>query len=351
MDYGWGEFAPVRDGKVWFWAMPAGTNTRIQNFLYDLNSRRVVGELFNASPVFANRDQTKLLCEGYGFVAGLKWDIIAWARKFPALSQRLTYDQVFWVLDLRSNSAVKIGKVSQGNGVGSYFVPAPGFRYGYNKPSTRYGTSELFFCDLESNLFTKIKIDGEPLGWWDEQKILFKDKLNNFGLYDVTMRKAETVITATDISKSLRQFGLPDDPTRVTALCHWNGRDNDILFTLENEKNWGQSFLLKAERKDLSLKLLYRDFKFQWSGHFDADLTHYVYQGESRGSGKGGNGGVYLRNLTNNTTLTLVEPDNGGQYSLVRFCDDGVIYWRKKLLWRVDLNGSNNAPLISESAK
>jgi len=208
-------------------------------------------------------------------------------------------------------------------------------------------------CDLESNLFTRIKIDGEPHGWWDEKNILFKDKQNNFNLLDVTTHKTNTIFAATAISRCLQELGLPDDshPGGITAFSHWNGRDNDILFTEYKEKNRGKSFLLKADRKDLSLKLLYRDFKFQWGGYLDADCTHYVYEGESGPPGTGGNGGVYLRNLTNGTTRTLVEPDNGGQYSLVRFCDDGVIYWRKRLLWRVDLNGSNNAPLIPESAK
>jgi hypothetical protein len=121
--------------------------------------------------------------------------------------------------------------------------------------------------------------------------------------------------------------------------------------TLESQKNWGQAFLVKVDPSDLSFKLLDRDFKFQWSGHLNADCTLYLYQGESAGPGKGGNGGVYLRNLTNNTTMTLVEPDNGGQYSLVRFCDDGVIYWRKRHLWRIDLDGSNNVPLIPGSPK
>src|SRR5215813_5655061 len=84
MDYGWGELAPVRDGKVWIWTVPATTNARIQNFLYDLKYRRVSGELLNASPVFANREQTKLLCEGYGSLAALKWNIIRWLEKFRA---------------------------------------------------------------------------------------------------------------------------------------------------------------------------------------------------------------------------------------------------------------------------
>jgi hypothetical protein len=91
---------------------------------------------------------------------------------------------------------------------------------------------------------------------------------------------------------------------------------------------------------------LYRDFELNPRGRLDNDCTHFVYDGEGPQPGKGGNGGVYLKNLTNNTIVTPVEPDNGGQYSLARFYDGAVIYWRKKLLWRVDFTGSNNAPLL-----
>jgi hypothetical protein len=355
MHYDWNSVAPVRDGKVWFWTVPTTTNRYTQHFLYELKSRRVVGELLNASPIFFNADQTKILCDGYSARASLKWKLIRWLEKSSfgkGLSRKLNYDEAFWLLDLRNNSAVRIGKVTQGVGLGSSFRPSPGFRYGYNEPST-VDEGVLFLCDLESNRFVRIKVDGEPLGWWDEQKILFKDKLNNFNLFDVTTHRTNIVFAATTISRFLQELGLPDDshPGGITALCHWNGRDNDILFTEYKEKNWGTSFLLKADRKDLSLRLLYRDFKFQWGGHLDSDCIHYVYEGESGQPGRGGNGGVYLRNLTNNTTLTLVEPDNGGAYSLMRFCDDGVIYSRKRLLWRVDLNGSNNAPLIRESPR
>src|SRR5437667_5094966 len=73
MDYDWGGAVPVRDGKVWFWAESSRTNVFVRQFLYDLDRRRVTGELLNAGPIFANRDQTKLLCEGYGPVASLKW--------------------------------------------------------------------------------------------------------------------------------------------------------------------------------------------------------------------------------------------------------------------------------------
>ena len=353
MHYDWNDVAPVRDGKVWFWTAPVATNEPSRHLLYEFKSHRVIGELLNASPIFANSDQTKLLCQGYSASASMKWKLIRWLDKTSfgrGLGRMLAYDQAFWLLDLKNNSAVRVGKVYQGVGFGSSFIPSPGFRYGYNVPSTVNG-GVFFLCDLESNLFVRMKVDGELLGWWDGERILFKDRLNNFNAFDVTTHKTNTVFAAAAISRSLQELGLSGEPGGITAMYHWNGHDNDILFTEAKEKNFGRSFLLKADRKDLSLKLLYRDFKFQWLGHLDADCTHYLYEGESGRPGGGGNGGVYVRNLTNDTTLTLVEPDNGGQYSLARFWDDGVIYSRKRPLWRVELNGSNNVPLIPGSPK
>ncbi len=72
----------------------------------------------------------------------------------------------------------------------------------------------------------------------------------------------------------------------------------------------------------------------------------YLYQGESGAPGQGGNGGVFLRDLKDHTIRTLVEPDNAGQNALARLCEGGVIYSRNGQLWRVDLNGSNNVPLL-----
>jgi len=56
--YDWAGAVPFAGGKVWIWAMASPTNRHC--FLYDLDSRQVVGELFNAGPVFCSGDQTKL---------------------------------------------------------------------------------------------------------------------------------------------------------------------------------------------------------------------------------------------------------------------------------------------------
>jgi hypothetical protein len=99
--------------------------------------------------------------------------------------------------------------------------------------------------------------------------------------------------------------------------------------------------LVKAERSGPSLKLLLRDFRFRWLGHFDDSGTHYIYQGEPGAPGGGGDGSVLLLDLTNNITRTIVPPWTSNQYSLVRQTGDTIIYSSNRILWRVDLNTTN----------
>src|SRR5580765_4015903 len=346
MYYDWGDWAPVRDGKMWFWTVPMATNGHMQHFLYDFNKRRVVGELLNAVPRFANGDQTKLLCDGFSGSATLKWKIYRWLEKFPigrGISQRMNLEEPIWILDLRNNSAVRIGAISVPAGSGIDFVASPGIRFGYDRISGWNG-GEHVLCDLKSQQLRRIKIAGTPLGWWDEQNMLIQDSHTDLNLLNVSTGATNTLLTQATISNFLQRMNLPNDAAFIAAFCHWNGREYDVLFT--NGTGARVPFLLKLERVDLSLKVLHREFRLNGREHMDNDCTHVVYDGEGPQPGKSGNGGVYLKSLTNNTTGTLVEPDNGGQYSLARFYDGGVIYWRKKHLWRIDLDGSNNAPLI-----
>ena len=343
MFYDWGGPVPVRDGKVWITVQTNPTNV-IQQFLYDLEQRRVIGELRHGSPIFSSGDGTKVLCQGYGSMAALKWRFTRWLRKYSfgrTLADQINNEEEFWVLNLKNNSAIRVGRMS---GSGNRFLPAPGFRLGYTKS---FGSiPDIFVCDLESCRLKKIKIDGDLSGWWDEQNILFKDLDDNFKLHNVATGETKALHTSAAMAGFLKQFGLSSTPADVSALCHWNGSGYDILFTEEKQKNWGTSFILKAARQDGKLELLYRDFKFEWGGCLDADESHYLFSGESGAPGQGGNGAVYLRDLKSNTTRTLIEPDNGRQYSLARFCSDGVLYWHKKNIWRVDFDGTKNGPLI-----
>ena len=109
--YDWAGAVPFAGGKVWIWAMASSTNRHC--FLYDLESRQVVGELFHAGPVFCNRDQTKLLCYGPdALITSVKQKVSAFINK--GFLGKLPLPQVnrpetFWVLDLRKNSVRPIG--------------------------------------------------------------------------------------------------------------------------------------------------------------------------------------------------------------------------------------------------
>jgi len=140
----------------------------------------------------------------------------------------------------------------------------------------------------------------------------------------------------------------------LDAFANWNGREYDFYFSEKDHINGlsgTNSFLLKAEKPGRALKLLYPDFKFQWGGYLDSSGTHYLYQGEPGKPGNRGDGAVYLRNLTNGTTTTVIPPDNKGQYSIPRLYGDEVLYFRNRLMYRVRLDGSNDVRVLDVGTK
>jgi hypothetical protein len=347
--YDWAAPVPFAEGKVWIWAISSATNRHF--FLYDLDTRLVVGELFNAGPVFCNRGQTKVLCEGHDSLGtSLKQKVMGYIEKVSGGKIRLpkiNRAETFWVLDLRDNSVRRVGELAQFPGTGSTWRPSPGFRYGCNVPSNAEEGSAFFLCDLETGVFEKIKFQGDVQGWWDDGHILIRDPANNFILFDVITRTTNTLFSANALAYSLHQMDITNYPGQIRAINNWNGRDYDFYFALQSESyRAGESFLLKANHVDSSLKLLYRKFKFEHLGRLDASATHYLYNGESGLPGRGGNGGVFLRDLSDNTVRTLVAPDGSGQYALARFYGDEIIYFHNRLPLRMDLNGSNNVPLF-----
>ena len=344
--YEWPGLAPFAGGKVWIWTASSATNAH--HYLYDLNSREVSGELLNGGPIFFNQDHSKLFCGGRGsLMMTFKERIVGWIQKlWPGKTGlKANRGEAFWILDLRDNSAKRIGEFSQLPGAGSTWRPSPTFRFGYNVP-TAAPQGAFYLCDLERALFRKLQFDGKPQGWWDPQNILFKDSANNFVLLDVCSDKTNTLFTAEALAQSLQDLGLPNDPAPIGAFAHWNGRDYDTYFALASSIQRGKSFLLRADKTGPALKLVCRDFEFKWLGRLDEAGTRYLYDGESGQPDRGGNGGVFLRSLTNNTSRTVVEPDNGGQYAIARFYGDDIIYFRNRLLWRLAPGETNSTQLL-----
>ncbi len=348
----WSSPNPFAGGKVWIFAATSPTNRHC--FLYDLDTRLIAGELFNAGPIFCNHDQTKILCQGRDSLAtSIKQKFVAFMRRFPIAKkqlQKVNEQESFWVLNLQDNSTRRVGDLSQIPGTGSTWRPSPGLRYGCNVPNNAEEGLAFFLCDLETAVFEKINLQGDVQGWWDDSHILIRDQANNFILFDTTTHKTNTLFNTNALANSLREANAADSTGKIRAFNNWNGRDYDVYFALQNESyRAGESFLLKASHAEPELKLLYRKFKFEHLGRLDSSATHYLYNGESGLPGQGGNGGVFLRNLSDATSRTLVPPDGSGQYALARFYGNEIIYFRNRLPWRMDLNGSNNAPLFPPS--
>lgn len=352
-NYNWIDSAPFEGGKVWVWTLASRTN--IHSFLYDLDKRLVVGELLNGAAVHGNQDQTKLLCEGFSAPAlSFKDQLSRLLNKItlgriPANSNRI---ETFWLLDLRNNSAVRLGNISQIPGTGSSWVPAPGFRHSYNRTWNNQGQT-VFLCDLEKNTFNQIQFTNEVQGWWDDHDLLVKDAAGNFSIFDVQTRETKMLFSADAINQFLKEQGIPNDPAGIAATRNWNGSNFDFYFSGRRDRGLktNTTFLLKAERAGPALKLLYRDFQFIWSAQLDATATHYLYDGSSGPPGNGGNGGVFLRDLVNHTERTIVPPDNAGRYAMPRFYGNEVIYSRGRALWRIDLEGTHATRLFPPSGE
>jgi hypothetical protein len=328
---------------MWF-ALIGGTY-HFQCFLYDMDHHTILGELLNASPIFMNRDQSKLLCVQH--TKGTR-SLQAW---LSALRQRITHPmggsrslpvviESLWVLDLNRNTATRIAKVFKSP---SEFQPSPGFRFGYTQASEVLGQWFLL-CDLEKPTMTRINVAGYPQGWWDENQIIIKDPTNNFVLYDVRTQKRSPLWTAAQVAEFFDKMNIPGDPAAASLFSIWNGKENDFYLT-DLHKKWlaVESYLIKVERPGAALKLVSRSFKFEWSDHLDPTGTWYVYSGRQSGQASSA---VFLRDLRNNTDRTLVPSDGGGYFSIPRFYRDGVIYTRSNMLWQISLDGSNQARLF-----
>lgn len=349
VDYGWLTARPFENDRVWVVGRDNWTNF---SFLqYDLRERVVFGKLANAWVELANPNAAKLL------VIGPDSPTMTLKSSLLQLLQRLSGGKItpntdrtesFWVLNLKDNSTKRVGAVTQFSGMGSRWCTSPSLRYGATMPTTEFDRAFVLF-DFATDTFTRIPCAGHLCAWWDDQNVILRTADSGYVRYDVTTLQTNDLCSAATLRQTLEQFQLPSDPTNVETFANWNGTNYDLYFAAARYEFEGKNcFLLKADRATAppTLQLVAREFQFRWGGQFNVNATLYVYQGESGAVGKGGNGAVYLRDLRDNSVRTLVPPDDKGQYAIPRFYGDEIIYFRNRQLWRIGLDGSNNAPLF-----
>ncbi|MGZ4963302.1 MAG: hypothetical protein ACXWC8_12170, partial [Limisphaerales bacterium] len=346
--YNWDDVNPCRDGKLWVWAR-LGTDTH--EYLYDLNTKLIVGELLNGGAVSFNQDGTKLLCttsaEAVTFSERLVQrlnELVAKARHLPPPKPSFRYESV-WLVNLRINTAKHVGVLKQYYGSGSSWRPSPSFRFVCNQTSTQSGLKKFFVFDFDTETIKEMPCPKYPLGWWDDRTVLMSDNddVNGFNaLTGVTTN----LLSSANIEAFLGTNGVTN-VKKPTIFIAWNKEHYDFYVSSAHRYDSNAAFLAQIDRSGPSLKMVNRAFEFHWMGQFSPDKTLYLYSGESGKWGSGGNGSVLLRDVRDNSTRVLVPSDRSKQYSLCRFYEGGVIYSRNRHLWRIDLNGSNNVPLFS----
>jgi len=346
--YNWNLIAPFLDNKVWIFTRLNSTNDHA--FLFDLEKRKVLGELFKGAAVLSNHEYTKILCQGEASLGtGIKEKLASLLSRasFRKINIFTNKTEAYWILDLQNNSARRVGLLSQWPGTGSTWIPAPGSRFGYNVPNNHDMGASFFVCDLQQQSFQKIPFTGELRGWWDEQRMLIKKPTGEWVLYDVVTQNVSTLLNVETISRQLQELGIHDDPASLSTCSIWNGTNYEFRLTAKRGLNWytNGTFMFKIDHSG-SLNLSHQNFVFRWQGAFNAAETYYAYDGEAGAVGTGGNGGVHLLDLRNGTTNTLVPPDNKGQYAIPRFYADSVIYYRDRQIWSVKIDGSENARLF-----
>jgi len=346
IDYNFLSPSPFEDGKMWIHTW-SGTNGR-HCFLYGIDQKRTLGELVKGEPVFMNRDQSSLLCaqRGPAGPSQVGEQITRFLSSISGGKIRFAHvpndAEVFWILDLKRNSTTRIGSLSQVRGAGSSFQPSPGFRFGFNKPSASSQRPEFFLCDLERKSFRSVALNGWPVGWWSDTEIIVKDPANDFVLWDVLSEKRSPLLSSAEIGEFLEAAQIPDaDPKRANLFSIWDGKQNNFYLT-DTHKKWQatNSYLIKLKRPDAALKLIAREFKFEWSDHLDPTGTFYLFTGREPGDRSTG---VFLRDLKEDTTRILVVPDDSRYFSLPRFYNGGVIYRRTNMLWWTDFSAPTRA--------
>lgn len=350
VNYNWGEDAPFVDGKFWFFTILSRANHH--QYLFDMDKGIVLGELTNGGVALSSRDYSKVLCAGHdSFKTSVKQAVLSFLTKITKGKLHFATNTVetYWVVDLHSNKARTVGTLFQIPGTGSRWRPSPDYRFGFNVPNNNDDEYHAFYlCDLEQETFRRIKFEGNVRGWWDEKHILISDLSGDLVLYDVISGKTSLLLAFSQIAKRLEEESISVAPGSVSTLKHWNGTNYDFMIVPKDTqaRYTARSFIFKMERPDAALSLMTTNFQFRWLGCFNADRTAYMYEGEEGGSGKGGNGAVYLQDLRTDKTTTLVPPDHKGQYSLASFYKDTVIYWRNRELWHVNVDGSKNERLF-----
>jgi len=335
---------PFEGGKMCLGVSFSQTNWQL--LIFDIEKRRVLGEVTNGWPVMLFGDPSKLLCYQITTTPWRKhitrqiFSMLARLFKRRSGSSLFIETQIYWVLELEKNTAKRLGEIPGSPNFTE--VASPDFAYCFTGRLRPDGLFDYYLLELRHGSIRKFETTHRVCGWWDNSRILLESTNLDLSLYDVRSKATSPLISSGTLRGFLERNKLAPGTPRPFFV--WNGRENDVYLTDLHQK-WlaAESFLIKLERPDGRLKLLSPSFKFEWSDHLDASGQLYLYSGREQGQGSDG---VFLRHLDANTNQILVASSTNRDHSIPRFYGNSVIYMRSNAVWRIGLDGSNNVKLF-----
>jgi hypothetical protein len=324
-----------------FWLSTWSATNDFQSFLFDIAQGKAVGQLVNAAPLALNSNATKVLClqrknhtPGFVHKARSFLEGLLLSRTRPALDA-----EVLWIVDLRKNSAVKLGQL--------LCQPNSGFSPMYCADLRHVllrNAANLYLCDLQKNRLTKIG-GGHPVGWWNERQILFFSG-GAHELYDIYTQQVSALLTEAQIETFLQTAGFAPKVSSTTRYFMPRGHVTEIYIPLlPGSDNQSDTSLVKFDRTTGALKVIARKFNGNWAGEFDSAERYFLFSER----GKGGFRGLYLQDLQTDEVRTLVTADEQPFLYRAFFHGDTVLFVQSNMLWQTDLRGSNKVPLFPSS--
>ncbi|MDB6029303.1 MAG: hypothetical protein JWM68_5526, partial [Verrucomicrobiales bacterium] len=177
--------------KIW---IVSTSRTTTNYFFYDIDAKKVVGELLNGRPTFNTPDGKWLLCNSLVFVEDPIPLLKRTLRLFKEIKDRFdgyvsprdgNFFENYWILNMENNSREAIGQLPQPSRsydweMRSWLEPSPDFRYAYTTAPFHSSNSpphiKVVLCNMTTGAFETNILLGFPRGWWDEKNIVFEHR-------------------------------------------------------------------------------------------------------------------------------------------------------------------------------
>ncbi len=140
--------SPFEGGKMW---VETFAKKEVHVYLFDIEKREILGELFNGWPAVMNGDQSRLLCTVRTLAPtnAFRQAVMRAMAGLPVTKRYFSHvgedEESFWTLDLKQNAATRLGRMYQWNGAGKYVLAVTGLPPGIQQADGEFQLAGIFY--------------------------------------------------------------------------------------------------------------------------------------------------------------------------------------------------------------